>query len=162
MLLNIVLGFFDDYKIQKNNMFFWAKIIYYHFDHYDQFDKSSLLEKKVFTKFHSFKNRPDSKLLNGSVRVSCSPGNDYNSLKNIAVYLLIKSYINYMKCIVTTVNPHVAYFIWSSAGTSPSASRWKGCRQKSQTVGQAFYMLVEVHCQDMPDKTQKMYQPILT
>ncbi len=117
--------------------------------------KSSLLEKKVFIKFHSLKNRPDSKLLNGSVCVSCSPGNDYNSLKNIAVYLLIKSYINYMKCIVTTVNPHVAYFIWSSAGTSPSASRWKGCRQKSQTVGQAFYMLVEVHCQDMPDKTQE-------
>lgn len=26
---------------------------------------------------------------------------------------------------------------------------------KSQTVGQAFYMLVEVHCQDMLDATQE-------
>ncbi len=46
MLLNIVLGFFDDYKIQKNNMFFWVKIIYYHFDHYDQFDQIILAGKK--------------------------------------------------------------------------------------------------------------------
>ncbi len=99
--------FFYEYKIQNNSIFFSNNLKFFTIT-FDQFN-ASLLKKSIHF-IQSFKNLPDPKLLNGSVCLSCSPGN-YNSLKNIAVYVLLKSYNNYMKCIVTTVNPHVAYFI---------------------------------------------------
>ncbi len=69
--------FFYEYKIQNNSIFFSNNLKFFTIT-FDQFN-ASLLKKSIHF-IQSFKNLPDPKLLNGSVCLSCSPGN-YNSLK---------------------------------------------------------------------------------